>query len=413
MNIVKKIIAEEIFTAQGYPTIQCTIELSSQKIIKSSIPAGFIAPQQAMQYAYDNNNRIIHQRMQQAIEYINTTIAPLLINQPINALLMDSQLMDLHATQTNDALGSNTTLVISMALFKAQAASENIELFEFLQSISGTKQAALPQPLISIFECRLLHATSNIKELLAFPAKNETHSYQEQLHNMIMLYHHVKKILELQKLPTSTGHFGSFTTQLSDFHELLNIINKAIQLLPQHNYQLGLNIDADNLHDPTTNTYTVNQQIMTPAMLIHTYEEILQTHHNIIYIQDALAAVDTTGWQQLSAQLQSNIYNAAGEIFGTNPMKIRWGIMKKIANMIIIKPEYIGTISQTLAAIDACKNNNKAFLIASDNFATNDAFVSDLAAGTGAVFLKAGAPFGSEHMTKYNRLLEIERLLQK
>jgi len=410
MNVIQKVFAEEIFNAQGLPTIQCTIELSNGQIIKSSIPSGFTTPESATPYAYDNNNRLIQQRMQQAIAYINNNIVPLLIKNPVNALLMDSQLMDLHVTQPDDALGSNTTLVVSIALFKAQAASENIQLFQLLQSISGTAQVSIPQPLVSLFELRQPNSLQDIKEIVAFPAHKNT-TYQQQLHSMIMLHHHAKKILEIRNLSTNTGLYGSFAPNINNFHEILDVITKTIQTLPEQAYQFGLNIAANDLYDPSTKTYHWNNEAVTSNMLINDYDSLLKAHPHIAYLQDAIASQDSAGWKQLSSQLPLSVYDAADQIFGTNPMKIRWGILQKIANIVVIKPEYISTISQTLAAIDACKNNNKAFLISGDSLGTNDNFISDLAVGTGATFLKAGAPSGSEHMTKYNRLLEIERLL--
>ncbi len=410
MNVIQKVFAEEIFNAQGLPTIQCTIELSGGKVIKSSIPSGFATPESAIPYAYDTNNRIIQERMQQAITYINNNIAPLLIKNPVNALLMDSKLMDLHATQPDNALGSNTTLVVSIALFKAQAASENIQLFQLIQSISGTTHAAIPQPLISLFELRQPNNLQEFKEILALPADKNT-TYQAQLHSMILLHHHAKKILEIRNISTNTGSYGSFVPNINDFHEILDVITKTIQTLPHETYKFGLNVAANELYDPSTKTYRWNHQIITTNTLINEYESLLKAHPHITYLQDAIASQDSAGWKQLSSQLPPSIYDAADQIFGTNPMKIRWGILQKIANLVVIKPEYISTISQTLAAIDACKNNNKAFLIAGDSLGTNDHFISDLAVGTGAIFIKAGAPSGSEHMTKYNRLLEIERLL--
>ena len=150
--IIQNIFAQEIFTAQAVPTIQCTIELANGVHVKNSIPAGFNTPHAAIAYAYDSE-RIVQQRMQQSIEFINNTIAPLFVGKPINALAMDSALMDLHVNHA-DNLGSNTTLVISLSLFQAQAQAEGIQLYQLLQSISGTQKIHIPRPLVSIFECR-------------------------------------------------------------------------------------------------------------------------------------------------------------------------------------------------------------------------------------------------------------------
>lgn len=408
--IIQKIFAEEIFNAQGFPTIQCSIVLENGTLIQSSIPSSFETPDNAIPYVYDADNRIVQQRMQQSIEYINKTIVPMFMKQSINALAMDSRLIDLHASSHDINIGSNTTLVVSITLFKAQAAAEGIEPFQLLQSISGSAQSVIPQPLTSLMHFRNHDNLQEIKELLAFPS-DKNQSYEEQLHSMIMLHHHTKKILELKKHSSATSPYGSFVPAIKSIGELFEIIAEIKDTLPTKSYEFGLNISANELYDPTTETYTWQGQALTSHKLISLYQALLATHPDITYIHDGMATKDVQGWKLLSSKLSSKVHNAGDNVFGTSPMRIRWGILQKIANIVVIKPEYISTISQTLAAIDACKNNDKQFLIVGDTLGTHDTFISDLAVGTGATFLKAGAPYGSEHMAKYNRLLEIERIL--
>jgi enolase len=406
--IIQKIFAEEVFNAHGMPTAQCTIQLSSGQTVKSSIPSGFVQPKDAAAYLYDTNNRIIQERMQESINIINTTIVPLLIKQPINVLAMDSILMDLASTHQ---IGSNTTLAVSLALFKAQAAAENRQLFESIQSLSGTDSISLPVPLTSLFESSKNDGSLKFKEILVIPKDNV--SYELRLHATILLHHHTKKLLEIKKLSTATGQYGSF---ISDMHQkdIFALLEQVVATIPDHSYDFGLNMMADGWYDPVTKTYAYGQEVLTSDDLIKQYQTLKQEHPSVVYLQDALAHLDAHGWKQLTANFAeaSSMTVAADAIFASNPLKIRWGILQKIGTMVIIKPEYVGTISQTIAAIDACKHHKKLFCIAGDTMGTHDSFISDLAAGTGAKFLKAGAPFGSEHMTKYNRLLEIERFLQ-
>lgn len=407
--IIQKIFAQEIFNAQGLPTIQCTLELQNGQVIKSSIPSGFAQLEHAATYVYDTDNRIIQQRMLKSIDFINTTIVPMLIRQPMNVLAMDSLLMDLQHNFPEQIIGSNATLVISIALFKAQAAAEGIELFQLIQSISGTETIKIPNPLTSLFECRTEQVKSEFQEILAMPQL--THSFEQSLHAAILLHHHTKKLLETKQLPTTTGQYGSFIPTNLDNTQLFSMIDEVVATIPHCSYNFGLNINADDLYDAATNTYAWNQQRLTADNLIKEYELLLQQYPQINYIQDPMAQQDSQGWKDITAQMSAKTVVAANAVFACNPRKIRWGILQKISSMVIIKPEYVGTISQTIAAIDACKNHNKLFCIAGDTMGTHDTFISDLAVGTGATFLKAGAPFGSEHMNKYNRLLEIERFL--
>jgi enolase len=407
--IITKILAQEIFNAQGFPTIQCTIHLASGVVVKSSIPTGFQAPSTASAYSYDIDNRIIHERMLKSINFIHEQIAPRFLNQPINALVMDSVLMDLQVNHDDKNLGSNTTLVVSMALFKAQAAAEKIELFQLLQSISGTSKITKVQPLTSIFECIRTENFKDFKEILALSA-DDTKSYEEQLHSLILLHHHTQKILELKNIPVVHGSYGSFVISDTKMHELFSILEETEKTLPTHRYEYGINLEANEIYDQKTNTYILNNKAFVHTTLIQEYQKLILEHPNISLLYDPIADKDVAGWQEITSKLtDTNL--VADHIFGSNPLKIRWGIMKKIGDIVAIKSEYVNTISQTLAAIDACKNNKKEFMITSDRFGTDDSFSTDLAVATGAKYLKAGAPFGAEHITKYNRLLEIERIL--
>lgn len=405
--VIKKIFAQEIFNAQGFPTIQCTMHLENGAVVKSSIPTGFQAPSSASLYSYDIDNRIIQERMIKSINFINQEIAPKLINQPINALAMDSILMDLQINHDN--LGSNTTLVVSMTLFKAQAAAEKIELFQLLQSISGTSKINKVQPLTSLFECERTENFKDFKEILALSADN-TKSYEEQLHSLILLHHHAQKILELKNIPIIHGSYGSCIISNKKMDEVFKLLEEIETTLPTLNYEYGINVDADEIYDQKTNTYILNNKAFIHTTLIQEYQKLIDQYPKITLLYDPVASKDVTGWQEITNRL-TNTNLIADHIFGSNPLKIRWGIMKKVGDIVAIRSEYVNTISQTLASIDACKNNKKEFMIVSDRFGTNETFNADLAVATGAKYLKAGATFGTEHITKYNRLLEIDRIL--
>ncbi len=404
--IIKRLYAEEIFNAQGIPTLQCSITLANNQTIKSSIPSGFTQQRHSTFYAYDQAERFFQKGMQQAATYINTKIAPLFEQKAINVLAMDSELMDLDTSIKKTSIGGNVTLVVSQALFKAQAAAENVQLFELLQSISGTKQLKIPRPITSIFEGRTYNNQQDIKELLLIPQEN---SFEKNLEATIVLQHHTKKILHLKKQPTSTGAYGSFVPFFVTIQETFNILQNVFKTTP-YNYKIGLNIVASDLYDQDTKTYLWNNQTLISQELIDTYKELINLYPAISYIQNGISDSDQDGWKNLTQSLKSTLI-AGDTIFCTNPMLIRKGILHSIANIVVIRPEYIGTVSQTIAAIDSCKKNDRAFIIACDTGQTNDTFASDLAMGTNANFIKAGAVHTGAFIAKYNRLLSIERYL--
>ena len=396
---VKKMYATEIFNAQGLPTLQCTIILANNQTITSSIPSGFPQQSLAASYLYDKDERLLHYGMLQAVDYINNTIAPLFINQPINALAMDSQLMDLDTSLHKSEIGANTTLVVSYALFKAQASSENISLYQLLQSLSGTKEITLPTPIISVIE------TDNaIHELLLIPQQDTFH------HNIdaaAAFYHHAQKILTTKNISTAVGKYGSFVLD-NNLTDMLSLTEEILKTLPQYTYQVGITINHTNIYDHATKTYHWNNKNILSTDLINAYETICDNHSFITYIQDGMGQQDLLGWQDLTQRL-NHISIAADTIFSSNSMHIRKGILHNIGNHTIIRPEYIGTISQTIAAIDACKKNNRSFIIASDQGQTCDSFCIDLAIGTGASHIKAGGITRAEFTSKYNRAIEIEK----
>lgn len=405
--LIKKVYAEEIFNAQASPTLQCTIILENNQMVQSSVPSEREQQPFAAQYRYDSGNRSQKKGMQEAANYINETIAPMLESQPVNALLMDSILMDLDTTPTKSEIGANTTLAVSYAIFKAQAAMENIELFQLLQSVSGSKQSSMPVPIFSIMQGRTGQIQQKIKEFLLI-AQEE--SCEKNLEAASAFYHHARKVLSIKKYPTTVSSYGSFSLPLS-MSETFHLLKEILKTLPEYKYHLGLNVSASDLYDPETNTYHWHDQAIISQELLNRYKAIIKDNPQVSYIQDGMAQLDPQGWKDLTSELSQNICIAGDSVFGSNGMQIRKGILQKIANATIIRPESIGTVSQTIAAIDACKNNKRDFIIASDTCQTQETFSADLSVATGAQFFKAGNLCRAEFTAKYNRLLTISRML--
>jgi len=397
---IKELKAEEIFNAQGFATLQCTLKLANNNIIKSSIPSGFNPPSLAVRYAYDDE-RLLGKGMQQAADYINNTIAPKFIDKPLNALAMDSELMDLDATPQKTIVGGNVTLVISLALFKAQAASESIELFELLQSLSGTKEIKIPQPIFSIVQ-----GTKHIKEFLLI---GQEKTCTENIQAAALFHHHMHKLLQAKQLSTSVSSYGSFAPQLND-QETLQLIEDVLKTLPDYTYQLGLVFNADEMYDAQTRLYNFDNQTIVAHELIQEYQKLITKHPYITYIQDGLASSDHKNWKSLTTTLDQTTI-AGDQIFASNAMSIRKGILQGTGNNVIIRPEYVGTVSQALAAIDACRNNDRSFTVASDLGQTCETFCADLALATGATYFKSGGMCRGEFTSKYNRLMNLEQKL--
>lgn len=411
MNITN-LYAYEIFDSRGLPTVECCIYLENGKKVTASAPSGAsVGKQEALELRDNDHTRFAGKGVLQAVAIINDTIAPKFIGQPINALAMDSILMDLDTHPQKISIGANTSIAVSMALFKAQAAAENIELFQLIQRISGTAKATMPIPMFNMINGGA-HANNNlaIQEYMIVPS---TENYMQSLHAGITFYQHLKKLMHEKHLSTNVGDEGGFAPNLKHDIAALHILMDVIKEIPETTFNMALDVAASQIYDETTHTYKLQQEkSLSSQELIAIYESLCK-QYPIISIEDGLDENDIIGWQNLTIALGSKIKLVGDDIFVTNPMKIRKGILQKIGNAVLIKPNQIGTVSQTLAAVDVCKNKNLTIVVSHRSGETNDSFIADFAVGIAADFIKAGAPCRGERLSKYNRLLEIERIIQE
>lgn len=417
---ITNLYAYEIFDSRGLPTIECCIELANSRKVYASAPSGASVGQaEALELRDGNINRLMGKGVLNAIAYINNTIAPKFIYQPINALAMDSVLMDLDHHPQKNTIGANTTIAVSMALFKAQAAAESLELYTIIQRVSGTSMIKMPTPMFNMINGGA-HANNNlhVQEYMVVPqpAKDSDlqsagNMYVQALHAGVMFYQQLKQILHTTGQSTNIGDEGGFAPNLEDDISGLELLQKTAQAVPNFSYNFALDVAASELYDTTTQTYDLlNHTNLSSFDLARMYQAWC-TQFPIMSIEDGMAEHDIQGWKLLTEMLGQSVQLVGDDLFVTSPMKIRKGVIQKTANAVLIKPNQIGTVSQTLAAIDVCKNNNLNVVISHRSGETNDTFICDLAVGTACKYIKAGAPARGERIAKYNRLLDINRML--
>ncbi|MBP6869416.1 phosphopyruvate hydratase [Candidatus Babeliales bacterium] len=409
MNITN-LYAYEIFDSRGLPTIECCIELANGRKVYASAPSGAsVGKAEALELRDGQANRLMGKGVVNAITYINETIAPKFLYQPINALAMDSVLMDLDHHPQKMTIGANTTIAVSMALFKAQAASENLELYQIIQRVSGTSMVKMPVPMFNVINGGA-HANNNL-HVQEYMVISQAETYVEQLHAGVIFYQTLKKYFDASGFSTNVGDEGGFAPNLQNDRAGLELLQEIAKQLPQDSYSFALDVAASEIYNETTQTYDlVEEKNLTAQALTKIYESWSE-QFPIISIEDGMAEEDIQGWQFMTKQLGDRMQLVGDDLFVTNPMKIRKGVLQKTANTVLIKPNQIGTVSQTLAAIDACKNKNLNIVISHRSGETNDTFICDLAVGTASNFIKAGAPARGERIAKYNRLLDINRML--
>lgn len=409
MNITN-LYAYEIFDSRGIPTIECCIELENGKKVYASSPSGAsVGKAEALELRDKENNRLMGKGVINAINYINTTIAPKFLNKPINALAMDSILIDLDLHPQKTTIGANTTIAVSMALFKAQAASESLELYQIIQRVSGTSTAKIPTPMFNVINGGA-HANNNlhIQEYMIIPQADD---YVATLHAGVIFYQTLKKHFDTAGYSTNVGDEGGFAPNLENDESGLQLLQEIAKTLPEFNYSFAIDVAASEIYNKSKNCYNLlTEKNLSAQDLINLYQSWC-SKYPLISIEDGMEEEDIIGWQLMTKQLGENIQLIGDDLFVTNPMKIRKGILQKTANAVLIKPNQIGTVSQTLAAIDVCKNKNLKIIISHRSGETNDTFICDLAVGTASDYIKAGAPARGERIAKYNRLLAINQIL--
>lgn len=407
---ITNLYAYEIFDSRGLPTIECNIHLANGRQVTSCMPSGAsVGSAEALELRDGDAHRLMGKGVLNAIAYINNSIAPQFIGQDINALAMDSILMDLDTHPQKTTVGANTILAVSMALFKAQAAAEGLELYQIIQRVSGTSMVKMPVPMFNVINGGA-HANNNL-QVQEFMVISQADDYVEQMHDGVMFYQTLKKHLDAHHQSTNVGDEGGFAPNFTSDKAALELLATIAHLLPKSSYKFALDVAASEIYDQATTSYNLLiEKNLSAEQLIEIYQAWSQ-EFPIISIEDGMAEHDINGWKLLTEKLGSSLQLVGDDLFVTNPMKIRKGVLQKTGNAVLIKPNQIGTVSQTLAAIDTCKRNGLKIIISHRSGETNDTFICDLAVGTAADYIKAGAPARGERIAKYNRLLDINRML--
>lgn len=409
---ITKVIGREIYDSRGWPTLQCELILDDSVSIVSYVPSGLSRSKYEARELRDGGKRLWGMGVVKAIEHLEEGVAPLLIGQKPEAIELDQKILELDGTPDKSHLGSNVTLAASMALYKAQAYVEEIELFELIAYISGNDTVALPFPFFNVINGGL-HAQNNlqIQEFMLVPLG--AHNFRESLEIGMTGFHELKNMLMRYGKATSVGDEGGFApTNLTDQEalEILSELLEKLEITHGNKCVIALDIAASRFYNPSQKNYIFEGQTLSSTDMVGWYKDLI-SQYPVFSVEDPLSEDDWHGWQLLTQELGSQIQIAGDDLFATNPLRIEAGIKNQWATSAIIKPNQIGTITETLQAIKICKNNNFNTIVSHRSGETEDSFIADLAVGSNAGQIKAGGCCRSERLAKYNRLLEIEDLL--
>lgn len=418
MPKITRIGAREVLDSQGYPTIEARVFLDNGLSAKAIVPRGNSrGSYEASELRDGDNKRYKGRGVLLAVGKIIEIISPKLVGQEVSDQEgIDKEMIKLDGTEDKRSLGANAILAVSLACARAAALSQGKELFEYLeekfQFSSGHK---IPTPLFNIFNGGK-HADTNLdfQEFLLIP---KTEKASKMIQTGAEVFHELGVVLKEANYDTDTGLEGGYAPDLDSSIEAIELILAAAVragYTPGKDVFLGIDVGSSLLYEEESRKYVfpLDNIYFSSDNLIGLYNEWLR-RYPLIYLEDALAEDDWGAWRNLTSELGEKMLLAGDDLFATNIARLSRGLKERAANSIIIKPNQIGTLTETVECIKLAQRQGYKTIISHRSGETTDDFIVDLAVASGADYLKAGSLSRGERLAKYNRLLEIADLLGK
>jgi len=408
MGEIIDLIAREIIDSRGNPTVEVDLLLDSGAIGSAAVPSGASTGQREALELRDGGNRFHGKGVLTAIKNIHEEIAPGIMGlDSEDQAYIDNLLIELDGTENKSRLGANALLAVSLAVCKASAAETGLPLYRY---IGGCNAKELPVPMMNIMNGGA-HADNNldIQEFMILPAG--LGDFNGALRAGSEVFHSLKTLLRKKGLNTAVGDEGGFAPNLSSHEEAISLILQAVEsagYAPGKDIYLALDVAASEFHK--NGFYSFAGKSLSSEEIISYYEKIL-SDYPLLSIEDGLAEDDWEGWKVLTQRLGSRVQLVADDIFVTNPGIIKKGIGEGIANSVLIKLNQIGTLTETLDAVEITKKSKYTAVISHRSGETEDTTIADLAVACNTGFIKTGSLARSERTAKYNRLLRIEEEL--
>ena len=414
-ELIKDIKAMEILDSRGNPTIGVEVITESGYIGQASVPSGASTGSfEAVELRDGDKNRYMGKGVEKAVENINKKLAKKIIGMNVfNQRAIDEEMCNLDDTPNKSNLGANSILGISLAVAKAAANSLGVELFQYVGGIYGTK---MPIPMMNILNGGK-HSDNNlsIQEFMIMPVGDIT--FAERLRRGVEVYHSLKKVLKEKGYSVAVGDEGGFAPNLENEEQALDIIIEGIKKAgyePGKDIMLALDIASTEMYDEAKKInkngyyFWKTQEFKEKEEMVK-YIVSLCEKYPIYSVEDGLAEEDWESWKMLTKKLGNKVQLVGDDLFVTNPKRLRRGIKENIANSILIKPNQIGTLTETLDTIKLAKENGYNTIISHRSGETEDTTIADIAVGVNAGQIKTGAPCRTDRVAKYNRLLYIEK----
>ncbi|WEK82679.1 MAG: enolase [Candidatus Phytoplasma pruni] len=414
MPYITDILAREVLDSRGNPTVEVEVK-TSEVIGRAIVPSGASTGlYEAVELRDKDEKRYLGKGVLQAVENVVKVIKPVLMDVSVlEQKAIDQAMIELDGTPNKSKLGANAILGVSLAVAKAAASYLNLELYEYL---GGVQPKQLPVPMINIINGGA-HASNSVdfQEFMILPVGAPT--FKEALRYGTEIFHHLGKLLKQKGYPTTVGDEGGYAPDLSSNEEVLQIILQAINnagYKPGEDIYLGMDVAASEFYNAEQKKYILaseNNKSFTSAELIAFYEELVNKYP-ILSIEDGLDQNDWEGWKLLTSKLGHKVQIVGDDLFVTNVERLSQGIEEKTANSILIKLNQIGTLTETLEAIEMAKKASFTAVISHRSGETEDTTIADLVVATNAGQIKTGSCSRTDRIAKYNQLLRIEDNLQ-
>jgi enolase len=410
MVYIDDIFADEVFDSRGNPTVRARVTLSDGTSASAIVPSGASTGKREALELRDGGERFLGKGVQTACDNVNTKIADALLGlSPYNQAEVDAIMKELDGTENYGDVGANAVLGVSMAVARAAAQSLNLPLYRYL---GGANAMTLPTPMLNIINGGS-HANNSVdfQEYMIMPLNFDT--IRAALQASAEIYHTLKKLVADRKESTSLGDEGGFAPNLKDNEEPIQVIMEAIEKCgykPGEDIAIALDVASSELVVDGGYKLDAENRVLSSAELVDYYVNLCEKYP-IVSIEDGLSEDDWEGWKILTDKLGDKVQLVGDDLFVTNRAILQEGIDKGIGNSILIKPNQIGSVSETMETIRLAQRNGYTCVMSHRSGESEDTFIADFAVALNTGEIKTGAGARGERTAKYNRLLEIENEL--
>ncbi|NPA87452.1 phosphopyruvate hydratase [Caminibacter pacificus] len=408
MVVIDNIFADEVLDSRGNPTVRATVYLSDGSSASAIVPSGASTGVNEALELRDKDNRFGGKGVLKACENVNTIIANELIGlSPYDQAEIDNIMLELDGTENKSKLGANAILGVSMAVARAAARSLNLPLYRYL---GGSNALVIPTPMLNIINGGA-HADNDVdlQEYMIMPVGFD--DFDLALRASSEIYHTLKKLLEADGHPTALGDEGGFAPNFKNNVEPIEYILRAIEKAgykPGEQVAIALDAASSEFYKDGKYVLAGENRTLSKEEMVEFYAELVEKFP-IVSLEDGMAEEDWEGWKLLTEKLGDKIQLVGDDLFVTNKKLLRKGIDLGVANAILIKPNQIGTVTETMQTVRLAQRNNYNCVMSHRSGESEDAFIADFAVALNTGQIKTGAPARGERTAKYNRLLQINR----